>query len=133
SFSKKPLLFFGSWGLVLIALGITVGLVAIGFRVFAHEGYRPVLYLVMLLELLGISFFALGFLGETLVELLSRMDNLAREVGELKNRPAHGAPHPHHQNQPHERPSPTPAQPREVEVSETPAPEESEPKFPFDR
>lgn len=133
SFSKKPLLFFGSWGLVLIALGIVIGLVAIGLRVFAHEGYRPVLYLVMLLELLGISFFALGFLGETLVELQGRMDNLAREVGELKNRPAHGAPRPHHLNRPPGRPAPAPTQPREAEVSETPVPEESEPKFPFDR
>ncbi len=133
SFSKKPLLFFGSWGLVLIALGIVIGLVAIGFRVFAHEGYRPVLYLVMLLELLGISFFALGFLGESLVELQSRMDNLAKEVRGLKNRPAHIDPRPHHQNRPQGRPSPAPPQPPETEVSETAVPQEFELKFPFDR
>lgn len=140
SFSKKPLLFFGSLGLVLIGLGILVGLAAIGFRVFAHEGYRPVLYLVMLLELVGISFFALGFLGEMLIELRERMDFITREVGELKNRPLHGPPRPHQPN----RPSAGPGQPAPLrgpadrtgappEPSEFPVSEETEPKFPSDR
>ncbi len=150
SFSKKPLLFFGSWGLVLIALGIMVGLTAIAFRILAHEGYRPVLYLVMLLELLGISFFALGFLGETLVELQSRMDHLSREVGELKNiRPTHPVSRMvHSSRQPAvslsagAAPAQIPPVPSgemeertasQPEPSERPIPEEVEPKFPFDR
>lgn len=140
SFSKKPLLFFGSLGLVLIGLGILVGLAAIGFRIFAHEGYRPVLYLVMLLELVGISFFALGFLGEMLIELQHRMDFITKEMGELKNRPLHALPRPHQPSQPSAGPS-QPAPSREPadrtgarpEPSESPVPEETEPKFPFDR
>ncbi len=134
SFSKKPLLFFGSLGLVLIGLGILVGLAAIGFRIFAHEGYRPVLYLVMLLELVGISFFALGFLGEMLIELRERMDFITREVGELKNRPLHGPPRSHQPNRP-SSPSKEPADRTDArpEPSKFPVPEETEPKFPFDR
>jgi len=144
SFSKKPLLFFGSWGLVLVGLGILIGLVAIGFRIFAHEGYRPVLYLVMLLEMLGISFFALGFLGETLVELQNRIDFLSREVGELKTsrtapimlRPT--SPRSAERAEPSPPPGPSynrpVAQPSATEETarQPNASEETEPKFPFD-
>lgn len=147
SFSKKPLLFFGSWGLVLVGLGILVGVGAIAFRIFAHEGYRPVLYLVMLLEILGILFFALGFLGESLAELQSRMDYVAREVGELKTvRQVPVAIRPLPSAQTKAAPQTLSARTQTVSgttpsLSEAPAPETSEavppeatePKFPFDR
>jgi hypothetical protein len=54
-------------------------------------------------------------------------------VGELKNRPVHGAPRPHRPAQPQGRPAPMANQPRETGGPETAIPEESEPKFPFDR
>lgn len=148
SFSGKPLLFFGSLGLTLVTLGILIGLAAVLYRVLGHEGYRPVLYLVMLLEILGISFFGLGFLGEMLIELQNRLDAVSKDVGELKNfrsaQPALRAPHPH----PAQTPTPGPSPHRRFESSreekpeeiappvgpsEPEFPEETEPKFPFER
>lgn len=79
SFMKKPLLFFGSLGLGLFILGILVGIVAIFLRIILHEGFRPLLYLVILCVLSGISFFALGFLAETIA-------NLKHDIEEVKNR-----------------------------------------------
>ncbi len=150
SFSKKPLLFFGSLGLILVGLGILIGVTAVLFRVLGHEGYRPILYLVMLLEILGISFFGLGFLGEILVEMQNRMDFMAKEVGELKTarpplivqRPPAPQPpqktqgRPHHQasgDQRNRSSQPPAGQEEAAPLPEEPAPAEvPEPKFPFE-
>ncbi len=69
SFMKKPLLLFGSVGLVLILLGILTGGVTVYLRIAKSEGFRPLLYLVILLVLSGISLFALGFLAEVIAGL----------------------------------------------------------------
>jgi glycosyltransferase involved in cell wall biosynthesis len=69
SFMKKPMLLFGSSGILLILLGILAGLVALYLRIFLREGYRPILYLVILFMLLGFSSFALGFLAEAIAGL----------------------------------------------------------------
>jgi hypothetical protein len=108
------------------------------------------LYLVMLLEILGISFFGLGFLGEILVEMQNRMDFMAKEVGELKSarppvvvqRPPALQPHqkppgrPHHQPPGDQRQRPSrPSAEREetTPLSEDLSPAtEPEPKFPFE-
>jgi glycosyltransferase involved in cell wall biosynthesis len=149
SFSKKPLLFFGSLGLIMVATGILIGLGAILWLVFRHEAYRPVLYLVMLLEILGISFFGLGFLGEILIEMQNRMDFMAKEVGELKTaRPQvvvqhqpTPQPHPKQQGRPHHQPHGgrnRPSPPSDHREETAPLPEEAtptqgpEPKFPFE-
>jgi len=85
SFLRKPLLFFGSWGFVLIGLGILVGMVALYFRFALNEGYRPLLYLVLLCETIGVMLFAIGFLAEAIVDLGERMqsqiDRLTPEPG----------------------------------------------------
>ena len=73
SFLRKPLLFFGTWGIVLIGLGLLVGAVALYLRFVMGEGYRPLLYLVMLFETIGVLLFAIGFLAEAIVELGDRM------------------------------------------------------------
>lgn len=69
SFMKKPMLLFGSSGILLILLGILAGVVALYLRIFLNEGYRPILYLVILFMLLGFSSFALGFLAEAIAGL----------------------------------------------------------------
>jgi glycosyltransferase involved in cell wall biosynthesis len=69
SFTKKPLLFFGSAGLISIILGFVIGLVTIYLRVIAHAGFRPLLYLVILLVVSGLLLFTIGFLAELIVSV----------------------------------------------------------------
>ncbi|HEX9916371.1 MAG TPA: glycosyltransferase family 2 protein [candidate division Zixibacteria bacterium] len=79
SFLRKPMLFFGFLGLVLFFLGVVVAGLALYLRFIEHEGFRPLLYLVILLVLSGISFFALGFLAEAIV-------SLREELRDIKNK-----------------------------------------------
>lgn len=70
---RKPLLFFGGIGLALIGTGIVIGLVSIYLRFVMDIGLRPLLYLVILLMVMGMSFFILGFLAEALAALKEEM------------------------------------------------------------
>jgi len=78
SFMHKPMLLFGSLGLILVLLGVLAGLLAIYLRIIMHEGFRPILYLVILLVLSGISLFALGFLAEAIVSLREEVESLKK-------------------------------------------------------
>jgi len=80
SFVKKPLLFFGSLGLVMLALAFIVGLVAIYLRWVLEMGYRPLLTLVMLLAVTGTLFFAMGLLGELLIDLKEDISIVRRRL-----------------------------------------------------
>ena len=84
SFMKKPLLFFGSSGLIFFGLGVIVGLIAIYLRLVLNQGYRPLLTLVMLLAVSGILFFAMGFLGELLTAIKEDLSSLRAEVNRLR-------------------------------------------------
>lgn len=80
SFMKKPLLFFGSLGLGLFIIGVLIGFVALYLRIIMHTGYRPLLYLVILCILSGVSFFALGFLAEVIVNLREKIEKLSNKI-----------------------------------------------------
>ncbi len=80
SFMKKPLLLFGFLGLALISLGIATGGVAVYLRIAKNEGLRPLLYLVILLVLSGLSFFVLGFLAEAIISVRDEIRNLGKEI-----------------------------------------------------
>jgi glycosyltransferase involved in cell wall biosynthesis len=77
SFMKKPLLYFGTVGLFSFTAGIIVGVIAIILRFFGH-GFRPLLYLVILLVISGILFFSLALIGESIRAILDRLEQ--REV-----------------------------------------------------
>jgi hypothetical protein len=84
-FAKKPLLLFGLVGAALFLIGIVVGVFAILWRVFAGEGFRPLINLVETCLLLGSVFFATGLIGELIAaqraemrELRARFDELAQ-------------------------------------------------------
>lgn len=79
SFMRKPMLYFGTLGLVSLKTGFLVGLLAIVLRLFGH-GFRPLLYLVILLVLAGVLFFAAGFLGETLAMLGDRLEDIEQRL-----------------------------------------------------
>jgi hypothetical protein len=80
-FSQKPMQFFGGTGLVLIALGLLVGLIAIILRiagVMPPFGYRPMLTLVLLLETVGFMLFGFGFTAELIAILRTEVEQLRR-------------------------------------------------------
>lgn len=83
---KKPLLFFGLPGAVLIGLGVITGLGAIYLRVIEHVGFRPLLYLVILLSVMGISLFILGFLAEALTAIKEEIVGLRRAIQEQETK-----------------------------------------------
>lgn len=85
-FARKPLLLFGVTGLVLSALGLAVGLMAIVMRALqlaSPVGYRPFLYLVILLEVLGALLFGIGFVAELVAQQQSDLDALQRRIERL--------------------------------------------------
>jgi glycosyltransferase involved in cell wall biosynthesis len=79
-FSRKPLLLFGFTGSVLILLGMAVGGVAFYLR-FAHGlGFRPFLYLVILLETVGVILVGVGLMAEMIAQLHHEVDSLRRRL-----------------------------------------------------
>lgn len=79
-FLKKPLLYFGLFGTALLFLALLTGLVAVYFRLFENEGYRPLLYLVILLAGLGMGFFAMGFVLEVQTALKEEVADLRHKL-----------------------------------------------------
>jgi glycosyltransferase involved in cell wall biosynthesis len=88
-FSRKPLVLFGATGMGLAVLGILVGGVAVYLRflhpVFGFDpyvppmGYRPLLYLVMLLETLGFLLVGFGLVSEQVAQVRDELDTMRRK------------------------------------------------------
>ncbi len=87
TFLRKPLLFFGATGSACFGLGFLIGLVALYYRIFLGEGYRPILYLVILLLGVGMALFVMGFMAEGLTALKEEIGDLRKKVqGALRER-----------------------------------------------
>jgi glycosyltransferase involved in cell wall biosynthesis len=85
-FGRKPMLFFGVSGAVLILVGFLVGVYALIERYALHQGNRAFLYLVLLLVLAGLILFGFGFVGEMVASMREEVRALAREVAHLRDR-----------------------------------------------
>ena len=83
-FGQKPLLLFGMAGALLFATGFATGIVAIGIRVFAGVGYRPLLTLVETCLILGSILFATGLLGEQIAQQRAELREMRRELDGLR-------------------------------------------------
>lgn len=79
-FSRKPLLLFGSAGLLLMLLGLGAGAVAFYLRFVEGFGFRPLLYLVILLETVGAVLVGVGLLAEMVAQLRHEVDTLKRRL-----------------------------------------------------
>jgi glycosyltransferase involved in cell wall biosynthesis len=82
-FSRKPMMLFGISGLITAVSGALVGIVTIVLRVIQVMppfGFRPLLYLVILLEVLGFLLFGFGFIAELVAQQQAELDALHREV-----------------------------------------------------
>ncbi|SYZ73966.1 conserved hypothetical protein [Candidatus Zixiibacteriota bacterium] len=83
SLLKKPLLFFGLFGSVSLLLGGLVGLIALYLRFVQYEGFRPLLYLVMLLVGVGLALFILGFLAEGLAAVREELAAMRKKLDKI--------------------------------------------------
>jgi glycosyltransferase involved in cell wall biosynthesis len=84
-FGRKPLLLFGMAGAALFAIGVLTGLVAIGVRVFAGVGFRPLLDLVETCVIVGSVLFVGGFLGEMIAGQRAELRELRRQLDDLRS------------------------------------------------
>ena len=82
-FGRKPMLFFGVSGGILFMLGFVVGVAAIVLRFGYGIGLRPLLDLVLVLVVSGISLFGFGFVGEMLAGSREEVRSLSRSVDRL--------------------------------------------------
>src|SRR5262249_8380917 len=88
-FARKPLLLFGMTGLGLAVAGVLVGIVTIVLRVLEWMppfGFRPLLYLVILLEVLGFLLFGFGFVAELIPQQQADLEVLRRRVAPTERR-----------------------------------------------
>lgn len=85
-FGRKPMLFFGLVGAVLFLVGFLVGVGALVSRFVFGVGFRPLLDLIMVLVISGVSLFGFGFVGEMLAGLREELRSLQREVERLQDR-----------------------------------------------
>ncbi len=80
---RKPLLYLGTLSALFFVTGLAVGLFALWLRYGLHHGYRPLLYLVILLLILGAISLTLGLLGEVVSGVEDRFDIFERRLFRL--------------------------------------------------
>jgi len=80
--SRRPMLAFGIPGVFLIASGVLTGLAALFARYAMGVGFRPLLYLVMLLVTVGVLFFVAGFLAEMIASVHDELDAVRSRRGD---------------------------------------------------
>jgi glycosyltransferase involved in cell wall biosynthesis len=83
-FGRKPLLFFGLLGAALFAIGVLTGLIAIGIRIFAGVGFRPLLNLIETCVIVGTILFVGGFVGEMIAVQRAELREIRRELDERR-------------------------------------------------
>ncbi len=86
TFSRKPMLFFGSLGLILISIAIIIGLFLLYLWFAYYMQKRPVLTFAGVLALAGLLLFLVGFLAELVVNQQERVEDLERAIRELDER-----------------------------------------------
>ena len=80
AFSKKPLMLFGSAGILLIGAGALTAAVAFYFRFVVGQGFRPLLYLVVLLLTVGFVLLLSGLTAELVAQLRAEVDRLRSDL-----------------------------------------------------
>jgi glycosyltransferase involved in cell wall biosynthesis len=83
-FGRKPMLFFGVSGAVLVLLGFLTGVYALIERYVFGVGFRPLLDLIMLLVICGLILFGFGFVGELVAGTRQDFQDLARELRRIR-------------------------------------------------
>jgi glycosyltransferase involved in cell wall biosynthesis len=82
-FARKPLMLFGMTGLAMASTGVLIGLITIVLRIMQWMppfGFRPLLYLVILLEVLGFLLFGIGFVAELVAQQQADIEAVHRRL-----------------------------------------------------
>jgi glycosyltransferase involved in cell wall biosynthesis len=87
-FGRKPMLFFGMTGALLVLLGLAVGVYEIIQRYAYQQGNRAFLYLVLLLVIAGLILFGFGFVGELVAGQREEIRALHREIDQMREEQA---------------------------------------------
>ncbi|HSH00232.1 MAG TPA: DPM/DPG synthase family glycosyltransferase [candidate division Zixibacteria bacterium] len=85
-FMRKPLLTFGTLGMISFVLSLLVGVYAIYERYWLNSGNRAFLFLVMLLAGLGLGFFILGMLAEALTGMREEVSAMRETLNRMNER-----------------------------------------------
>ena len=80
SFMRKPLLLFGTAGGIFLVAGFIIGVIALYQRFVLNHGFRPLLYLIILLVIVGVLFFILGFLAESIAGIHDELKELRKRL-----------------------------------------------------
>lgn len=80
SFARKPLLYFGLTGAVMLLLALLIGIYALWERYIMGVGQRQWLYLVIFLSSLGLGLFMLGFMSEGQAALKEELGDLRKKT-----------------------------------------------------
>jgi len=80
TFLKKPMIFFGISGSLLFILGVLIGIFAIIIRIIFNFGFRPILYLVILLIVSGLLMFLLGFISELISIVIEDIEEIKKRL-----------------------------------------------------
>ncbi|MDZ7630538.1 MAG: glycosyltransferase family 2 protein [Gemmatimonadaceae bacterium] len=83
-FGRKPLLFFGLLGALLFFIGVVTGVVAIGIRIFAGVGFRPLINLIETCVIVGSVLFVGGFVGEMIAVQRAELREIRRQLDERR-------------------------------------------------
>lgn len=76
-YMRQPMHFFGLFGVIFLALGFAISGYLAYIKLFLGEnlGNRPLLFLGILLIMVGVQFFSIGFLGELINKNIIEKDN----------------------------------------------------------
>jgi glycosyltransferase involved in cell wall biosynthesis len=83
-FGRKPMLFFGISGAVLFVFGFFVGVFALVYRYAFGVGFRPLLDLIMVLVISGVTLFGFGLVGEMVAGMREELRLVQRELDRLR-------------------------------------------------
>ncbi len=86
TFSRKPMLFFGSLGLLCFLVGGALYLYLLGLWLSLGKQQRPIFIFAGVLVLAGLFLFLIGFLAELVVSQQDRLEELERAVRDLAKR-----------------------------------------------
>ncbi|MCM2272706.1 MAG: glycosyltransferase family 2 protein [candidate division Zixibacteria bacterium] len=83
TFARKPLLYFGFTGALLLLAAFLVGAYAVYERYVQGTGQRQWLYLVILLAFLGLGLFMLGFMSEGQTAMKEELADLRKKTQQI--------------------------------------------------